>query len=126
MSEYRPILVVNFAQNDRDRIIATLETLNMRCTEVQAEEIRLHLTPLPDDDAKLLARLFDCVEVDWDQCPEKLEPTLRSLAERYNAGTFRQKQAAEREMLAVTKGLSEHPEWWTFPCLCDSCREYAE
>lgn len=30
------------------------------------------------------------------------------------------------ELLAVTKGLDEHPDGWDFPCNCKECLSYAD
>ena len=33
---------------------------------------------------------------------------------------------AERDLLALTAVLPEHPEWWEHPCMCAECRRYAD
>ena len=32
----------------------------------------------------------------------------------------------ENELLALTARLDEHPEGWEYPCMCASCRSYAD
>lgn len=32
----------------------------------------------------------------------------------------------ERDMVALTSLLDQHPEWWSYPCLCASCRSHTE
>jgi len=32
----------------------------------------------------------------------------------------------ERDLLALTALLDEHPEWWDHPCMCAECRSYTD
>lgn len=32
----------------------------------------------------------------------------------------------ERDLVALTIYIDEHPEWWDGPCMCGECREYAD
>ena len=30
----------------------------------------------------------------------------------------------EKDLVALTALMDEHPEWWDHPCLCAECRSY--
>lgn len=30
----------------------------------------------------------------------------------------------QESVLRLTETLSEHPDWWDYPCLCTSCQSY--
>lgn len=32
----------------------------------------------------------------------------------------------EADLIALTAGLPEHPEWWDGPCMCATCRSYCD
>lgn len=125
MTNELPILMVDFRAADRRRIIEMLRVVDMGCTDEQAEQLRQLVGVLPKQDHKLMNKLSHYCVVDWDQCPGKLEPTLRRLAADYQAGGELQRRVIELKMMAMTKGLDEHPEWWSYACLCDSCCSYS-
>lgn len=118
-----PILVVDFAERDRTRITYVLTTYGLDCTAEQAEQLRIGLHPLPDEDEDLVAKVIECVRVDWQKLhADRLESSLRDLATAYRAASLRHETLPiDRKMRAFTRGLDEHPEWWEFPCECDEC-----
>lgn len=109
---------------DRERIKQILLIINLDCSDEQAAKLHELVGPLPQGDHEVMNALSDFISVDWDKMPDKLEPALRDLEARYNAAPPNQRGHIELTMMAYTKGLIEHPSWWNFPCLCDTCVSY--
>lgn len=119
-----PMKVIDPALVDVNRIIYSLSSLHLDCTADQALQIRDAIRPLPLCDDELLGLVSQYVTTDWDKCPERQEPVLRELENRYRqAETDKSRHWIERQILAATRGLYEHPDWWELPCWCDSCIE---
>lgn len=120
-----PMRLLDPVKVDVGRIVFALETLHFRCSDAQAEIIRSAIYPLPLDEDALIALASQYVQVDWNAVPERVEPVLRELKARYDqydAGEDR--GFTERQILAATSGLDEHPGWWgdaCMPCCCDAC-----
>lgn len=55
------------------------------------------------------------------------EAVLRLMRDKYLAAPIDgdERRSIEQQMLEITDGTDEHPEWWDMPCLCDLCRSYA-
>lgn len=113
-----PMYVVDPVMFDISRIRRALMTYHFDCSETQAAAIREAIRPLPFDDDELLDVASEYCFVEWHVAPHLLEPVLRELAQRY-----RQLEPDKRQILAATRGLTEHPEWWDLPCHCNSCVE---
>ena len=57
---------------------------------------------------------------DEKHCIECLSEALRTQA------VIMSHQVPENELLALTARLDEHPEGWEHPCMCATCRSYAD
>lgn len=55
----------------------------------------------------------------------ELEETLLRLSNDYK-GKPNERTRIELEMVTVTEGLDEHPEWYDLPCSCNLCLSYSE
>lgn len=60
---------------------------------------------------------------------EDIEARLRELASAYEEemkqnGYSDNLCAIEMQMIEATEGLYEHPDWFEYPCFCDTCRYY--
>lgn len=125
-----PTYVMDPTTYDMSRIRNALQRYHLSCSDENLLIIREAIRPLPSDDDELLDRASEYVFVNWAVAQDKLEPVLRELRQRYKSysddpalmpSTLKKLRWTERQILAVTRGLSEHPEWWDIVCHCDSC-----
>lgn len=80
-----------------------------------------HLKQVADE---LRAMVASFGQPDWAN-GEDVEVLLRRLAQAWPTASAEERILIEQRMMAATNDLEEHPEWFEFPCLCDSCRSYA-
>lgn len=126
INDLRPILVVNFTLSAHARIRDLLEDLRLQPTDEQVKKLYEAFRPLPDDDRELFGRLVDAVQIDWEAIGVDRNEHLKELVECYKVtDAADERWAIERMMMLATNGLDEHPEWFDYPCLCDTCRSYA-
>src|SRR5262249_42159519 len=119
-----PTKIVDPVEHDCGRIRYALARYHLDCTYADAAIIREAIRPLPFDDDELLERASEYAFVNWGLAQDKLEPVLRELYQRYQSSVATHSTRwTERQIIAVTRGLSEHPEWWNIICHCDSCVE---
>lgn len=119
-----PIKIVDFAGIDRARIRQALELLQVGPKPSQIEEMRLLLTPLPDDKHELWEAVAQTIAVDWESSVQSMEDTLKALRKRYLSACHSMKRVIQLQMLVATRGLDAHPGWWDMPCECNACASY--
>ena len=57
---------------------------------------------------------------------ETTEGTIRRKFGEYKAAKGVLRSRIEEELIAETKGLTEHPEWYDGPCACQTCLSYGD
>jgi len=119
-----PIFVVDLKKQDRNRVRYACSVFRVHPTDEQADQIANHLHPLPADDDDLIDKVSECIAIDWESLGEKPDDTLRRLSIRLAKARvdFYPSKRIRQEMFVATRGLLEHPEWYSDECMCAECR----